>query len=622
MNKQQNTPKSIYSQHKKSVEYKSGLGIGLFEQAKKNERFFIGDQWLGQTTSSNMPLTSNNYIKRIVNYECSQITSNPLTANFSAEGLPSFLSEETKKVNKQVIEKMQGGETELFDKLDNSKKINLVIQQLGKYYKSVEERLKLNLLFAQAVKNSAISGTGAIYAYWDSAVATGQFADSTNETAIRGDVSAEIIYPEEQLDVCNPAESDINKQDYIIISKKVTVEQAKRMAKINGIKAEEIEKIKPETSSETLTYERDENAQESVERVTIYTKMFKKFSEDGKDYSIYAVMCTSDVEIKPEWDTLLKRYPIVLFQWEERRKCIFGESEITYLIQNQIAVNKMKMSAVWSAILTGVPMLLIDRNKIQGEITNEPGQILEFYGEGDIGKAATYLQPPSFSNSLINTSENIISHTLSASGANDAALGELRSDNASAIVAQREAATAPLQPKKNRYYQFVEDFVRVLAEFWVQYYGTRKLKISDKRGNWFIPFESDKFKDLVLSVRIDVGASGIWSKVQSLQVLDSYLEGGYINALQHLERLPDELITDKQGLIDELREVLNAQKAKAEQVSAEEDDIENFNVDDFYEQLPIEEQEAYDRKTHKEQQAMIETAKQALREEQASKNEN
>lgn len=609
----ENTPAKIAEQHKKSAEFKTNLN--LFEQTKKNERFFIGDQWLGEQTKSNLPLLNYNFIGRIIKYKESQILSNPLTAAFCAEGIPSFLTDEKSQEKNAVITELQSGNDEMFNQLSDDDKLNLTFSALSDYYTAASERLKLNEKYAAAAHNAAISGTGALYFYWDENINTGLFSGSDKTTKIMGDVSCEVLTVEDQIDFYDPSEADINKQDYIIICKKITVSEAKRIAKINGVSDEEITKITADSGEQNYSYQRDEEANDSVDRVTVFTKLFKNWSDDFKEFSIYAIQTTENVTLRAEWDTGLTRYPIAIFRWEERGHCIFGDSEITNIIPNQISVNRMITAAVWSAMLTGMPIMLVDRNIVQGEITNQPGQIWECYGDRDIAGAATYLTPPSFSSALMNTSADIINNTMSNAGANDAALGELRSDNATAIIALREAATAPMQMIKNRYYQFVEDAVRILADMWINFYGTRKLKISDKQGNWYLPFESENFKNLVLSVKIDVGASTIWSQATAQQILDSLLINQRIDFIQYLERIPKGLITDVQGLIDDFKqqqaEALEQQNAINEQQAS----IDSFSVEDFYNQLSPEEREKFDSMTYEQQQELIENVKAEVRQE-------
>ena len=119
----------------------------------------------------------------------------------------------------------------------------------------------------------------------------------------------------------------------------------------------------------------------------------------------------------------------------------------------------------------------------------------------------------------------------------------------------------PMQMYQNRYYQFVEDIARIFAEFWFCYYGQRPIQITDKDSSYYIPFDGEKYKDLVLSVNIDVGASTLWNESLAVTTLSNMLQADVINVVQYLERLPKGIIDDLSGLIKE---------KKAEQQAAEE----------------------------------------------------
>lgn len=564
------TAGEIVNKHKLSADYKASLGEnGLFEQTQKNERFYVGDQWLGKTTQSNLQLIVRNFIKRILKYQSAQLISNPLTATFSAEGVPSFQSQLGYEKANQAVEGLQEGVTDEFDNLSSEEKANLTFNYLSKYYESTAERLKLNQKFAKMCKNAQISGTGCIYAYWDDNVKTGLFIDGDSKVPIIGDVEVEVIDAIQQVDFENPACEDVQKQDYIIISKKVTVEEAKRIAKANGLSEEEISKIKSEESSDYYSYERDENlTSETVKRTTVYTYFFKEYSDNGTDFEIHAIQATSEVIIKPEWNLQIRRYPIALFRWEERENCIFGDSEVTYLIPNQIAVNKMSTASYWSAQLTGMPIMVIDKTKVSGTITNQPGQIWEFNSaDGNINNSVGYIQPPPISTALSSNTNDIIQDTMQLMGANDTALGNMRADNSSAIIALLEAANAPMQVVKERFIQSIDDIVRIIAEFWVAFYGQRKLKIQDKSGNWYIPFDSSEFSDYVISVKIDVGSDGIWSKKQEIELLKYLFESGVINGKQFLEKTGS-MIRDVNGLIREIEQIQSQNAKQVDPVSA------------------------------------------------------
>ena len=143
---------------------------------------------------------------------------------------------------------------------------------------------------------------------------------------------------------------------------------------------------------------------------------------------------------------------------------------------------------------------------------------------------------------------------MSCAGANDAALGEMRPENTSAILALREAATMPLQLMKNRWHAFVEENARIWLDFWLHFYGKRALKMEEKDGEWYFPFDAEACKDLIINTRIDVGPASLWSEITSLQTLDNLHKAGIIDTLQYLNRLPKGSVPELSSLIRELEE--------------------------------------------------------------------
>ena len=98
-----------------------------------------------------------------------------------------------------------------------------------------------------------------------------------------------------------------------------------------------------------------------------------------------------------------------------------------------------------------------------------------------------------------------------------------------------------------------EDVARIWAEFWVMKYGDRALKLEDGDGVWDLPFRGERYRDLLISVRIDAGASTTWSESQSLQTLDNLFDRGVIDTLQYLSRLPKGTVPDITGLMQEIK---------------------------------------------------------------------
>ena len=204
----------------------------------------------------------------------------------------------------------------------------------------------------------------------------------------------------------------------------------------------------------------------------------------------------------------------------------------------------------------GMPKLAVSTDAYDGSINNDPGQILRLnnVGERGIDQVIKYLQPPAFAGQFENLVNDIAQNTLTDSGATDTALGNVRPDNASAIIQTLEASRQPLQIVQNRYYAFVEECARIRADFWVNMYGDRSLKIVDRNGTRYVPFHADRYKNLVINAKVDVGASTVWSESVTISTLDALLTNQHINFLQYLERLPKGLIPDITGLIEDQKQ--------------------------------------------------------------------
>ena len=122
----------------------------------------------------------------------------------------------------------------------------------------------------------------------------------------------------------------------------------------------------------------------------------------------------------------------------------------------------------------------------------------------------------------------------------------------------RDAALMPLQSVKKRFYSFIEELSRIWADFWITYYGTRKIKLSAKNGNSYISFNGQRYKGLIISAKVDVSSASSYSEKECLDTLITLFEKGIIDRKQLLSRIPDGIIPDIEGLIkDETEETEN-----------------------------------------------------------------
>ena len=594
-------PEQIFEEYEAGRTFKSGLGRkGLYEQGKINERFYIGDQWHGARCGNDRPLVRHNVIKRIGDYKMAVVASNPVTVNYSVEGVPNTVGiSDRARDERDAFAQGQISPQETMG-LPPEEELAVTMTALSDYFKTTAERVKFDDLKEQALRNAYVSGTGVLYTYWDDKIRTGLYADESGTTPIQGDIACEVL-DIENVYFGDPYLYDVQAQPYIIIAQRKSVADLQREARRNGRSEAEIDEIKPDRDTGYMAGDRAEDEPEDSRKATVLTKFWKEWDKDGT-CRILASVVVRGATIRYRWDTKLRLYPLAAFRWERRRNCAYGESEITYLIPNQIAINRMLTANVWAVMMLGMPLTIVNQDVVHQPITNNPGQLIEVNGTSeDIANAIRYVNPPNFAPAFEQNITSLISNTLTQSGANDAALGDVRPDNTSAIVAVREAATMPMQTVQNRFYSFVEDVARVWAEMWVTMYGRRSLKIEDENGVWYMPFDGEKYRDLLISVKVDVGASTLWSEIQSVNTLDNLLASQIITPKQYLERLPKGSVPNLSGLIREMQEAQRAQEEAAMQ-SPEQQGVDVQSVIDG---LPAEYRQAFDSVPPEQQAAML-----------------
>lgn len=558
-------PKKVWEEYEKGRSYKAGIGTrGLYEQHRINERFFIGDQWHGVQCGDQKALVRYNVIRRIGEYKLAIVDSSSLAVCFSAEGVPCT-TEMKEKVRKRR-EQYRLANTDATVHPEDEKniteedKINQIMDAMGTYYKVTAERLKFDTLKSRALERAYTSGTGILYTYWDDTVNTGQFADAGKTTPIRGDIRSEVL-DVENVYFGDPTRDDVQGQPYILIVQRRREDELKREARRFNRPTHEVESIKADSDTQYMAGDAAADEPLDSRKVTVITKFYKEYDKNGVDYKVKAVRVTEKAVIRPEWDIGIQLYPIAKMSWIVKSNCIYGESEVTSLVPNQIAINRTASAGVWGTMMMGMPIALVDTDVVQEEITNDPGQIIHVAGM-PAENPVRYVSPPNFTPQFDQTTNGVMDNTMSCSGANDAALGDMRPDNAQAIISLREAATMPMQLMQNRYYAFIEENSRIWEEFWVRMYGTRKLKMEDENGTWYFPFNAKDCAELIINTRVDVGPANLWSEITCLQTLDALYKAGIIDAVQYLERLPKGSVPAQSDLIREIKEKL--QPAPAE----------------------------------------------------------
>lgn len=532
------TPEQVFDEYRRGFTYKESLGRhGLTEQNRINERFYSGDQWYGVNCGDNRPLVRHNIIKRIGDYKMAIVASSPISVQFSAEGVPNTL--ELRGRADAIRQQMCEGTINTAE-ITAEEEAQTVAGALTDYFATTARRLGLDTLGRHALRNAYISGTGVLYTYWDDRVRTGLYADVSRQKPIYGDIACEVLEIE-HVYVGDPLIEDIQQQPYVLIAQCKPAAQLQRLAKQYG--SADWQSIRP-----------DEGGEDMNAHATLLTRFWKEWNEDGTVCTVKAIQTCRDAVVRPVWDMGVRLYPLSAFKWEEKRCRAYGESEIPYLIPNQIAINRTVSAGVWAVMMMGMPIMLVNGDVVQQPITNDPGQVIPVYGSSDeVQNAVRYVDPPAFSAQLDANVQSLINDTMAQAGISSTLLGDVKPDNTSAILAVREASLMPLQMVQNRYFRFLEETARIWCEFWLVMYGNRALKLQQVDSVWYMPFNAEKYRDMLLSITVDVGNGSQYSEARSVETLDNLYKNGVITVKQYLSRLPQGYVPKLDALLQELK---------------------------------------------------------------------
>lgn len=493
------------SPEKVSKEYEAGLnfntGIDLYDGVETNENFFIGKQWEG-VQAHGLPTPVFNFLKRVVLFSVANVSTDNLKLH--AKPLPSSGQIPTELV-------------EVFTDILNDQ------------FAEIFERNKMGGLIREFTRNAAVDGDGCIYSYWDPDMETGQQS--------RGGVRSEVLL-NTQVMFGNPNSRDVQSQPYILIERRMLVEEAQKYAREWGVSnAEEITADTKEGTNVTL----DELG---GEKVTILLRMWK----DEETGTVHCYECTKSTTIRREWDLGIKLYPLVWMSWDYVQDCYHGQAMITGLIPNQIFVNKLFAMSMISLMTLAYPKVIYDRTKVS-KWSAKVGAAIGV--NGSVDGVAKIMDPASISPQIGQFIDTAIAYTQKFLGATDAALGDTRPDNTSAIIALQRAAATPMELTKQNLLQCVEDLGRIYMAFEAEYYGQRFVEVTlpGTQDRVSIQFDFSALRSIPCSIDLDAGASSYWSEIASMQTLDNLLMQGKIQLSEYLKRVPNGYISDRESLI-------------------------------------------------------------------------
>lgn len=483
------------------------------KMCKSNWEFYIGNQWHNLETKSNLPKPVFNILKRILAFFVASLTSSAKTINVSA--IDIMLDDN--------------------DPTDNTNVIGITNSTI----KNLLDKLKFAYKRREGLTNAGVTGMTPFHFFWNRAQKPYGSGLGMYENII-GDIDCEVLNPT-NIYFMNPTAKNTQKQPCIIIHGKDTVENLKAEARKN--KQSDIDQIVGDD---------DEDKMSGQYAKTSYVISYRR-NEKG---NIVASKSCKHAYIYKDIDTGLTRYPIAILPWEKNNDDYHGRSLITGVLPNQIFINRMFAMVMRHLMFSAFPKPIYNKNLI-GQWNNEIGEAIAVNAPASEGfsvrNIAGYISPETMSADIINAIELAMQYTKETLGISDASLGNINPTNTSAIIAVQKSSAIPLENIAGNEDEFYEEVAYILLDFIGTYYGVRPVVIGDDEFKTVYDFDYSMLKDLGLNVKIQSGESSYWSEIAQTQTLDNLLNGGVLDVIDYLERVPSELIPEKDALIEKLK---------------------------------------------------------------------
>lgn len=503
----------------------------IYESTDKNFRMYNGDQWAGLKLKGIEPVQLN-FIKPIINYKVGAISQNLWAIHYSAENIdiPEFVETARK-----------------------------TCELLNKKAAKIWEATYMDYMVRQICKNAAINGECPIYI---------NFNENKNMPEIEVLNKTDIYFGNEN-------HSDIQKQPYILLKKRMPVSLAKVLAEENGASKQEIQYILGD--QETFEEAGDSAKEEKDNMVTVVWKLWKE------NKNVYMSIATRYCNIKENENTGLSLYPVTHMIWEEKQGSARGVGEITVgLIANQIEVNKTLMRRALVAKNTAYPQKVVNIDKIQNpSALNEVGGIIKVSGMGvqNVQDAFTNINPAQMSSDVERLQQDLIQTSRELASASQAASGDVDAEEASgrAILAVQQASQQPLVEQLGMIKKTIEDIARIELDM-LKTYSEDGLEVENEvqdpiSGQTTIQIEKIDgivLKELQATVKVDVTPKSAYDKYAQERSIENLFIKGMFNPQMlgqlkfYLECLDDDSVMPKQKLLERVDKELEKQSRIAE----------------------------------------------------------
>lgn len=505
--------------------------LGLYNTVDRNYRFYIGQQWQG-VKSNGLPTPVFNVLRRVLDYFISAISAEPLTLR---------------------IEKLDKEDTEF-------------IRATNASFRNAWKRNKMNDINRQALRDAGITGTAIAYTYWNPDINGGESEGISVKLDEQGEpISNSVGDPEyEQVDIkgdfCtelvdatnlfleNPNVGFVNKmgkpyQRWIIISARSGIEELKERAELYGGEPDQI------VCDNDNTYSAGDKSKVEMDDADRATYLLK-FRYNKETNTIWVGEYTRNATIRPDYDTGLKLYPVAIMNWVPDKNTWLGGSIVTEMIPNQVIINKIHAILARWIMESAFGKIAYDKTKISSW-SNAVGQAIPILGSPR--DAVQQFLPAQVNPIVTQFFDMTLQKTLEMLGVTDAMFGDVRPENAAAIIALQRASAIPLENIKSQLHRFVEDIGLIWFDFMQSKYDhVRQVRYQQNKQPRMDLLDMNE-KPSITNISVEAGVSSHWSEVASIETLGNLLERNLITFTQYLDRIPNGYLEKQADLIEDVK---------------------------------------------------------------------
>lgn len=538
--------------------------IALDATIRENIDFYEGRQWGRKVTDRTkmLPRPVTNFVRMIVNNKMSAMNNKPCRITYEADSQENDSIEFTQFSDYQFKE--MGAES----------------------------------VYREAIYNGAIKGTYLFHVYWD-AQAKGKKGKVTGALRMESLDPRNVIF-------CDPSQKDEQKQKYIIISTREEVEA------IRSTLPKGIDKKLIVADDEDVEKSNNKTEQDGTEMCTVLVKYFKIDGEVYCEKSVRGTVIRDAFPLRPEYEKVHEQifgkkvdeangdtpdntfdteeeplfsaytptmYPLAVGQYIPREDCIYGISEVEGLIPNQRCFNFSQALQLLQAQNESWSKWIVKPNALGNQkITNEPGQII--VDNSTAGDGIKRVAGGAFNSAVFTLTDNLLSYTRTVVGATEVMNGESISANMSgAAIAQLQSqAQLPNEENRKAFWRVLEKVGRIAEQFYRMYYyddTEYKVRKSNESGAITMEnavFSAKKYNNTEFTVVAKVTSGTTSSPAGDITVIDQLKAEGLITTRQWLEAYPEDALSDKNHLLELIKQAEYAENMQLKIQLAERDE--------------------------------------------------